>query len=334
MDLGTSGWTEFRMSEDVTAYMADNIELFDCEMGLIHSHHTMGAFFSGQDNSMLQQEGNDTNCFVSLVVDTRGQYVARITRKVQSKSEVTIKNMGASYEFFGEGSREITQDTAVTAKTVTKEVIEYFDLEVERHEVSNSLDYLDSRFEEIERKKAASFKPSCDSSFSSWLSKNKPFSSQEPSLFDNNTKPAPSFTKDDEEKFKMAGSEWTPDPKRIHKAVVHLLTCSLIVNPDRIDLKQWVTRHMVKVYKQLFGEESLQECARETCGAFSEWRDFIIQYILDYFDTADVPDSLLDTGDLFYSRVAQAIYDELFEFAGANPYIDDYMDVLSAYIME
>ena len=36
MDLGTSGWTEFNMSPEVTAYMADNIELFDCELGLVH----------------------------------------------------------------------------------------------------------------------------------------------------------------------------------------------------------------------------------------------------------------------------------------------------------
>ena len=46
MDLGTSGWTEFKMSEDVAAYMAENIELFDCEMGLIHSHHIMGERFA------------------------------------------------------------------------------------------------------------------------------------------------------------------------------------------------------------------------------------------------------------------------------------------------
>lgn len=42
MDLGSSGWTEFRMSPDVAAYMAKNIELFDCEIGLVHSHHSMG----------------------------------------------------------------------------------------------------------------------------------------------------------------------------------------------------------------------------------------------------------------------------------------------------
>ena len=36
MDLGTGGWTEFKMTPDVTAYMAENIELFECEMGLVH----------------------------------------------------------------------------------------------------------------------------------------------------------------------------------------------------------------------------------------------------------------------------------------------------------
>ena len=36
MDLGTSGWTEFKMNEDVAAYMAENIELFNCELQLVH----------------------------------------------------------------------------------------------------------------------------------------------------------------------------------------------------------------------------------------------------------------------------------------------------------
>lgn len=42
MDLGSAGWTEFKMNEDVAAYMAQNIELFDYDMGLCHSHHSMG----------------------------------------------------------------------------------------------------------------------------------------------------------------------------------------------------------------------------------------------------------------------------------------------------
>jgi len=36
MDLGNSTFTEFKMSEEVTVYIAENIELFDCELGLVH----------------------------------------------------------------------------------------------------------------------------------------------------------------------------------------------------------------------------------------------------------------------------------------------------------
>lgn len=41
MDLGNSTYTDFFMSEDVTRYIADNLELFNCELGLVHSHHNM-----------------------------------------------------------------------------------------------------------------------------------------------------------------------------------------------------------------------------------------------------------------------------------------------------
>ena len=103
MDLGSPGFTEFKMDETVSSYMADNIELFECDCQLIHSHNTMAAFFSGQDQSTLREEGNERNCFISLIVNNAGSYVAAITRKIQTKNEVTIKSLGSSYEFFGEG---------------------------------------------------------------------------------------------------------------------------------------------------------------------------------------------------------------------------------------
>ncbi len=36
MDLGNAAYTTFNMNEEVTAYMADNIELFECDLALIH----------------------------------------------------------------------------------------------------------------------------------------------------------------------------------------------------------------------------------------------------------------------------------------------------------
>lgn len=343
MDLGTAGWTEFHMSEDVTSYMAQNIELFDCETGLVHSHHTLGAFFSGQDNLMLQQEGNDTNCFVSLVVDTRGSYVARITRRVVAKSEVTIHNLGSSYEFFGEGSRTIGRDDTESTKTIDKKFIEYFDLEVERHEVPNSLAYLDSRFEEIEKnKKSACSIPSKDKSLDQRFFVNKliqkinSHNTCEPkqlNLFTEDSLPAKEAPSSADFSMDCPDWDWSPDPKRVHEAVVHILTCNLILNPDKIDLKQWVTRHMSNVYKRIFGEESIYEGERNCCGPFGEWVDFILQYTLDYFDYENLPDSLSDNFEWAQCIVATAIMDEIAEYSGVNPYIQAYCDSLSYYQM-
>lgn len=343
------------------------------------SHHKLGAFLSGQDMKMVQQEGEDTNCFVSLVVDTKGTYVAIITRKVQTKSEVTIKSLGTSYEFFGEGSRDITKDGSETTKTVDKETIEYFDLEVERHEVANTLEYLDTRFDEITKKKTEnafreakntplmqmvdfnrkydSFdnwikKPSIDKDsiepkynkiylgdgdgYDDWLIRNKR-PADEPFLFGDDTMKSLEVgrvTKEDEEKFDEIIPKWTPDPEKIHQAAVRIVLGTTIVSPQKVDLKQWIKKFMYKKYEEAFGENGDYESITNASGAFNEWKDFIIQYTLDYFDDSDVPSALLDEGiDVFYSIVAQAIYDELFQFAENNTYIQAYCDALESYIV-
>lgn len=84
MGLGTSGYTEFFMSAEVVNYMALN-DLLDCQIGLVHSHHTMAAFFSGTDINTLKKEGSDRNNFVSLIVNNAGNYKAAITFKAKSK---------------------------------------------------------------------------------------------------------------------------------------------------------------------------------------------------------------------------------------------------------
>lgn len=330
MDLGNAAFTEFKMSEDVASYMSENIELFDCDLQLIHSHHQMSTQPSGTDLNTLKEEGNERNCFVSLIVNNAGKYYAAVTRKIQTKSEVTIKRLGTSYEFFGEGSKELEHDSAETTKVIEKEVIEYFDLDVERHEVSNSLEYLDARFDEIVKKKEeAKPKENYGSGFSDWLHHRPVFKEQ--SFFDDSLDKEVTKTpylSDDSMLDNIGIEDWQPDPKKIHAAVVHMITCNLILNPDKFDLKQWITKHMKNVYIKIFGESSIYECEHDACGAFSEWRDFIIQYTLDYFSTSDVPDIILENYDFFQSRIAQAMSDEIMEFIDVNPYIKAYDDAL------
>lgn len=330
MDLGNATFTEFKMSEDVASYMSENIELFDCDLQLIHSHHQMPTQPSGTDLNTLKEEGNERNCFVSLIVNNAGKYYAAVTRKTQTKSKVTIKRLGTSYEFFGEGSKELEHDSAEITKVIEKEVIEYFDLDVERHEVSNSLEYLDARFDEIVKKKEeAKPKENYGSGFSDWLHHRPVFKEQ--NFFDDSLDKEVTKTpylSDDSMLDNIGIEDWQPDPKKIHAAVVHMITCNLILNPDKFDLKQWITKHMKNVYIKIFGESSIYECEHDACGAFSEWRDFIIQYTLDYFSTSDVPDIILENYDFFQSRIAQAMSDEIMEFIDVNPYIKAYDDAL------
>ncbi len=314
MDLGTSGWTEFKMNEDVAAYMAENIELFNCDLHLVHSHHQLGAFLSGQDMKMVQQEGNDTNCFVSLVVDTLGNYVAIVTRKVQTKSKVVTTSIEQSYEFFGEGRKKISEEGSPTlTRFTTRDDIRYYDLEVERHEIDeqgdfDDLKYLDERFDEIVSRKAV---PRCKTIFG-----------DEDTLFGL-------FKQEASKKPANQAIGWQPDPRKIHRAAVSIVTCNLIINPDKFDFKQWIMRHLSNVYKRIFNvqEESIY------LSAFDEWKDFIIPFILDNFDASDIPEELLDKYDLVQSRIAAAIQNELLKY-DKNPYIKDYCDVLEQYIIE
>ena len=99
MDIGSATFTEFETSPEIAAYIGDNLELFDCQMGLIHSHNTMNTFFSGTDNKTLLEQGKETNHFLSLIVNNEGNYTAAITRQINS--EYTI-NETCEYKSFGD----------------------------------------------------------------------------------------------------------------------------------------------------------------------------------------------------------------------------------------
>ena len=327
----------------------------------ILSHHSMGAFFSGTDTSTLRAEGNDTNCFVSLVVDTKGSYVAALTRKVKEKKQVTTADMGSSYEFFGEGSVNLadSQHKTSTVEVVDREVIEYFMLDVEVEQVDNPLAYLDTRFDEIQeaKKKRVTVTPTTinptvvkaseDGNYSPWIpnGKNHPYApSTRESLergsfgsdfdedysfreyLDNKRETKePSLFSEEEMNEMIDTSGWEPDPTVIHKLVCQIVTCSFIVS-DNVDLKQWITRWMDKKYKEIFNPDGTQ---------FDEWKEFIVEFMVNQYVWMDkcIPD--IDY-DLLQSKVANAIYNELYQYApdGTNNYIDEYKEVLTRYIYE
>ena len=344
MDLGTSTYTDFKMDETVAGYIAENIDLFGCDMNLIHSHNNFSCFFSGTDISTLRSEGNDQNCFVSLIVNNAGTYCAAITRKVQEKKTIVTKNYSSTYEFFGEGEKTANMLAGATENTeVENTYIEYFMLDVEIEHVDNPLAYLDTRFDEIQeaKKKRVTATPTVinppvvkaseDGNHSPWIPGNKRnFGSdfdEDYSFRDwqdrQNKAKEPTLFSDDEMAEMIDTSGWEPDPTIIHRLVCQMITCSLIVS-DNIDLKQWITRWMDKKYEELFSSIPSQ---------FTEWSEFIVEFQISQYIDPDVPVETFEDIDVYQGKVAKAMYNELYPYSG-NQYIDSYMEILTRYIYD
>ncbi len=344
MDLGTGTFTDFKMDESVIGYIAENIDLFGCETGLVHSHHALGAFLSGTDLQTIRSEGNDTNCFVSLVVDTKGTYVAAITRKVQEKKTIVTKDFSSTYEFFGEGEKTANVLTGPSEDTVVENTyIEYFMLDVEIEHVDNPLAYLDTRFDEIQeaKKKRVTATPTAvnplvvkaseDGNHSPWIPGNKrnfgsdfdeDYSFHEWQNKQNQYK-EPTLFSENEMAEMIDTSSWKPDPEIIHQLVCQMITCSLIVS-NKIDLKQWITKWMDKKYEELFSLNPSQ---------FEEWREFIVEFQINQYVDPETPDEVLEDMDLYYSKIASAMHNELYPYSD-NEYITSYMEVLTRYMYE
>ena len=331
MDLGNSTYTEYKMDENVAGYMADNVDLFYCDLSQIHSHHCMAAYFSGTDLATLREEGNEKNCFVSLIVNNEGTYCAAITRKIKSKTEVTTKSLGTSYEFFGDGSIATgEQSELAVTQVIDREVIEYYMLDIEKEEVENPLAYLDERFDEIEKKKkeekdkvkSTSVYPigksewnfwEDDKSFEDWRKEKHSFPEvKEQFLFDDKT---------------MKEMEVTPQvqfqKETIQSLLAKMLTCSLLVNTDNFNMEYWIKQFMVDKYSNLFAVP----------GTFDAWCDFIVDFLITNFYDDEIPEEVYYDPDEFQSQLAKALHEELSVYKGLNDYIDDYLNTIDRYIL-
>jgi hypothetical protein len=134
MDTGYSATTEFYLDEaNIGSYIIDH-DLFGCQCGLVHSHHSMQAFFSGQDTAMLEQEGSSRNHFLSLVVNNTGKYVACVTVKEVFEHAITTKSYYRTFndELIKSGINESNQ---------TSEIIKVHYLDVVVHNTLSCDDY-------------------------------------------------------------------------------------------------------------------------------------------------------------------------------------------------
>lgn len=332
MDIGTQAYTEFDMNPDVIAYMCENPELLDCQMGLIHSHNNMSAFFSGTDTATLKEEGRDRNNFVSLIVNNAGTYTAAITRRVKSKQ---VKE-SVSYEFFGDGEKHDTKEYVSSA-----DEIEWFYLKIEKEGENYSFPDMVARLEEIKQAKAeraekakkaqtpvyqGGYKPVIANSYGTKAGPanlvkkeaDKPKVVQ-PTLFDN---------ADDlpfEEGYNIPYGQVSFDKVTLKSLVLQLITGSIIISNDsKIDITKWA-KSMPTLYEKRFGK------GKVGMDNFKIWAETYTEYLTWYITDEKLEELGFDETEIC-AICAHDMIEELTKLP-ENDYIKGYIDALQRYLV-
>lgn len=350
MDIGTQAYTEFDMNPDVIAYMCENPELLDCQMGLIHSHNNMSTFFSGTDTATLKEEGRDRNNFVSLIVNNAGTYTAAITRRIKSKQ---VKE-SVSFEFFGDGEKHDTKEYTSDA-----DEIEWFYLKIEKEGEHYSFPDMASRLEEIkkrkeeeakrrEREKAKGFN-GIAGGYSN-LYKGIAYNPQayKPTVASSQTvavgpanlnkgkieqKPVQKTLFEQENELPFEEPNDSPIPygeifvkaEIIESLVKQLVTCSIILpNESKVDIDKWA-KSMPMLYEKRFGK------GEEGMKRFQDWADTYTEFLTWNIEDEDLEAMGYDETEI-QSICAHDLIEALTQLP-ENDYIKVYIDELEKYLI-
>lgn len=326
MDIGNATYTEFDMSPDVIGYMAQNQELLNCQMGLIHSHNNMASFFSGTDTATLREEGQDRNHFVSLIVNNAGSYTAAITRKV-----TYIESRKLSYKTFEDIEIKDAEETFEEQSE-----IEYFPLKIVFEKENNNFQDMADRLTEIKKSKEAKvpakstiegnyisnslsyYKGSSNWQNQSYLSKYNNTTKKDPTLFDD--------IKDMDfdmidNKMPKTNTYESLNEELMIGYVKQLISGSILVNKDsKINLEEWCEKHMDKLFDRRFGKD-------EDLHLFHDWATSIVEFILWNY-----PENESTTyNDSIMSSMALDLITRLSELP-SNKYIKEYIEILTGYV--
>lgn len=96
MDLGTSGFTSFKYTPEITEYQMENEHLIEdgIRTGCLHSHHFMPTFFSGEDidDLVINTKDKSVDFYLSTIVNVEGKWIARVAYRmsevVETESQV------------------------------------------------------------------------------------------------------------------------------------------------------------------------------------------------------------------------------------------------------
>lgn len=267
MDIGTSGFTNYKETPEICSYMMEN-DLLDCKTGLIHSHNSMKAFFSGTDANTLVEEGEQTIHFLSLVVNNEGTYVARVTRRIVEEIEGTRRIKYTTYN--GEEVSVIEN-----VKTGTKEYIQYIDLNIKvNNPYADIKKFISERYNELKEAKKVTYNSPKNVDYGNrFFTPNKsefPIMKSEVPSVDTVSK----VEKKSKEPTLFSNKDFDTEEteKYIKEIAVQLLYGNILLTHDSYSkftkADEWITTNMEKAFSRRFGKDE---------GGFKTFQDWLYQ---------------------------------------------------------
>ena len=127
-DLGSGTYTDFSNDGGELIDLYDGKpELMEMRCGLIHSHHTMKAFFSGTDTEELHEKA-ENGLYFSLIVNNHMEPVAKLCWMTTAEEEVKKTQTHNAWEFGNYFRRESKQ--SVETETIQAEIFHEMEFEI------------------------------------------------------------------------------------------------------------------------------------------------------------------------------------------------------------
>lgn len=342
-DIGNATYTEFKNDATLVTYMIEN-DLLDCYTGIMHSHNTMSAFFSGTDINTLHDEGKDTNHFVSLIVNNRGEYKAAMT------SKVTVDYVGKekrTYHTFNDSSFIKSSNY-----NENETEIEYYDLDitVEGRPYTQSLNDRIKAINDIKASEAAKSVNLTGYNYYGYIPNTHADNAKEtiytgpmsniftPDIIKYPEKKETKETKETKEPkqlqlFEDEEYEYYQNNKLydlhcnkaiVDKTIAQIITGDVFASLKKIDLDVWI-KNMDKIYKKRFGTRMIGKDE-----AWKVWCEYFFEFLEWEFEdkTLNVNDEEGESKAIWANDVIK----ELEKFP-KNKYVSCYIDLFSELLI-
>lgn len=165
LDIGHSTYTEYDLTKpdpEFIKFLMTNKHIMNMKKGHIHSHNTMGVFFSGTDDKELIENSEHHNFYLSIIVNNKNEIIGKVAFRAKSTGETKKK-----ITFRGVDGKETTKD--ITSSFEDTVVYYHECIVTSPHSLGDSLSERVQSIEktkEEERRRLAALKPTTPQRYS------------------------------------------------------------------------------------------------------------------------------------------------------------------------